>query len=293
MCKFILKTSSLLAFCVQINISEAQQWVYQDQDGVTLTFNYQISNVASDTSLTTSLVLNDPANTVTINWGTINLNSNNVRDTSALGAMLANMYSSLFNTYGIRSLNGYVVYVSRMVTAIADTMQTRQLRSLTFQSLCMYLTLSKAANRDLSATGNVNFTISENYFLGINSFSAEEDIIINIADFKQYLNNLKDTSTNEGIDYFLGALARETSPTLSMVEIRDRLDAYFNLGFRRYPTGGQCGCCGNYPGVCYLWSPACLIHDLACRFCIPKDFCGSDCKISSCKGNTISWYYWL
>jgi hypothetical protein len=45
----------------------------------------------------------------------------------------------------------------------------------------------------------------------------EEDEYINIPMFKSYLTTLKTTSTNPGIDYFLGALSNEISDSLNIV----------------------------------------------------------------------------
>lgn len=111
--------------------------------------------------------------------------------------------------------------------------------------------------------------------------------------FKSYLTTLKTTSTNPGIDYFLEALSNEISDSLNIVEITNRLNTYFNQTTARWPQGGECGCCGNYQGPCLLWSKICLIHDYQCQTCTPKWYCFKGCVPSSCKGNTISWYWWL
>jgi len=178
-----------------------------------------------------------------------------------------------------------------MLLAISDTIPSSKMRSLVFQSLCMYSTLSNAANRDNSGTGNINFSIIDSYINGSSSFSCEEDEYINIPMFKSYLTALKATSTDPGIDYYLGALANETSTSLNIVEITNRLNTYFNQA--RWPQGGECGCCGNYEGICLYWNKICLIHDYQCQTCTPSWYCFKGCVPSSCKGNTIAWYWWL
>ncbi len=162
----------------------------------------------------------------------------------------------------------------------------------------MFNTVSKAANRDINGSGNVNFTIMESYINGISSFSCEEDVFINIAGFKQYLTALKATSTNPGIDYYLGTLRDETAQSLNIVEITNRLETYFSSYYQdqvniAWPEGGECGCCGNYDGPCVYWSKICLMHDYECQTCSPSWFCFEGCVSSSCRGNTIAWYWWL
>lgn len=139
---------------------------------------------------------------------------------------------------------------------------------------------------------NLNSIINtDSYINGINSFSCEEDEYINIPMFKSYLNTLKNTSTDPGIDYFLGALSNVTTQTLNIVQITSRLNTYFASRFG-WPQGGQCGCCGNYQGPCLFWSKICLIHDYQCQTCTPRWYCFPGCVASSCSGNTISWYWW-
>ncbi len=151
------------------------------------------------------------------------------------------------------------------------------------------------AERDTNGSGNVDFTVFGGYENAINSFVCEQEIIINIIDFRNYLINRKQTDkSNVGIDYYLGALQNETAISLNQFEINQKLSFYFftTQGRAAWPQGGQCGCCGNYSGNCYYWSSACLAHDMACQQC-QHSWCFSGCVPSSCSGNTIAWYWWI
>jgi hypothetical protein len=270
------------------------RWVFDNPaDNITISFSYNLQNSGTDTSLTTSLLLEDHSNGASIDYGTLDLNDGNVRNKEVLGGTLASNYQSLANTYSARSLLKYTGQIEKMLTAVADTGSTEGLRSLVFQSLCMYNTLSKAPDRDIRQNGSVSFHVNDDYITGLSSFAVEEDTYIDIQGFKDYLNNLAATQQNEGIAYYLGALENVTDPKLNMLEITVKLQEYFTVHATLWPTGGQCGCCGNYSGPCYYWSKVCLAHDYACQSCSPSWFCFSGCKAGSCRGNVIAWYHWL
>lgn len=268
------------------------RWIYDNPaDGTTLTFTYSLQNDGTDTSLSTSLLLEDHKNGVTIDYGAFELNDGNVRNKEVLGATLLNKYQDLVTNYTTRTLQQYTGHVEKMLTVIADTAKPNIMRSLVFQSLAMYNTLSKGAGRDVRQNGNITFNVYDGYTTGLSSFSVKEDVYIDIPGFKDYLR--RQTQPNEGIEYYLGALENVTDPRLNMLEITMKLQEYFTAHAVLWPRGGQCGCCGNYSGPCYYWSEVCLAHDYACQSCSPRWFCFSGCKPTSCKNNTIPWYYWL
>ena len=52
----------------------------------------------------------------------------------------------------------------------------------------------------------------------------------------------------------------------------------------KYLYGTDYGCCGNYSGCCKFAHYTCYLHDIKCKCCEPKIFCGPSCrKDSSCK----------
>lgn len=279
---------------VSASLALEDHWVFNNPaDNITLTFSYNLHNSGTDTSLTASLLLEDHNNGASIDYGTFDLNDGNVRNKEVLAGTLAGSYQSLVNTYRTATLQKYTGQVEKMLTAVADTADTEGLRTLVFQSLCMYNTLSKAADRDIRQNGALSFHVNDDYITGLSSFAVEEDTYLDIRGFKDYLNNLAATQQNEGIEYYLGALENVRDPKLNMLEITVKLQEYFTIHATLWPQGGQCGCCGNYSGPCYYWSKVCLAHDYACQSCSPSWFCFSGCKAGSCRGNIIPWYYWL
>jgi hypothetical protein len=274
-------------------VMAGDQWFYTDPaTGITLTYSFTLSNSGTDTFLTTSLVLVDNSANLTVDYGIFNLDKNNVRDKDALGLIFANAYRNIYVTYGTTTLQTYSGLIEKMLTSIAATVDVQSMKSLKYQSLCMFNTLAKAVNRDIYQSGRVEFTVMEGYLRGLSSFSAEEDERLDIRNFKLFLASRRGTVPNEGIDYFLNAL-RSESGTLNMKQVTTKLDIYFTSTYGRWPQGGQCGCCGNYSGACWYWSSVCLVHDYQCQNCSPSWYCLPGCVASSCSGNTISWYWFL
>lgn len=284
----------LFAFVLlfQVKFGTAQ-WIYVDNN-VKVVYKYDLSYAEKDTSLSTSLTIEDADKNLTINYAAFQFNDQNIRNKEALTELLSGAYKNAAEKYGTTTLLQYAGYVDKMMDQISSTLEDRQLRSLVYQSLCIYHTLSKAPARDKEECGNVSFTIMDSYMNGLTAFSIEEDEFINIPQFKDFLKKLSQTQDNEGITYYLEALQNETAEVLNVVQITERLQTYFNeTKAARWPQGGQCGCCGNYSGPCYYWSKICLLHDYQCQTCTPRWYCLSGCVPSSCSGNTISWYWWI
>lgn len=271
----------------------AAQWIYVENN-VKVHFQYNLEGTETDTTLNTSLTVEDGENGLTIDYGDFAFNNENIRNQEALSALLSDACKNMTAKYGTGTLQKYTGYIEKMVNEIAEKLEDRQLRSLVYQSLCIYQTLSRAPVRDKDHCGNVPFTVMESYLNGLTAFSVEEDEYINIAGFKEFLRKLSGQQENEGITYYLEALKDETAEELNVVQITERLQAYFNsTRSARWPQGGQCGCCGNYNGPCLYWNKICLLHDYQCQTCTPRWYCLSGCVPSSCSGNTISWYWWL
>lgn len=47
-------------------------------------------------------------------------------------------------------------------------------------------------------------------------------------------------------------------------------------------NGSDCGCCGNYSGLCWLCNLACYVHDQTCTDCKPRWYCFSGCVPGPC-----------
>lgn len=279
-----------ISFSLIALLSNAQ-WIHDDiSSGIKFIYNYQLIVHRQDSSLDVNLKVVDSREPDTIDLGNILLNVQTVSSNDEQMLILKNKYSELVSSLGKQKLIDYSQPFANMISSIRDTISKRNELSYVYQALRMYYKVVKGSLRDNSPKQPVSFTIFGGFDIAICSFDVQEDLIFNIADVRNYLINRKATDRdNPGIDYYLNALSNETATTLSMKEINARLETLFA---GRYPQGGQCGCCFNYPGNCYYWNSICLAHDMACQRC-QWDACFGGCVPSSCSGNSISWYWFL
>jgi len=288
------KAILLAIFLSVFSYCQAQQWVYNDtKSNIKITFGYKLQLQEKDSALSVSVVIAD--NTQDYDYGSYYLNKNNVLNKDSLAAMLSASFRTFQEKYGAAVMSRHFQSFSLMMADKKSTLGSRDQHSFVYQGLLLFGSLLNAANRSQHTEQQVVFSPFEGYISAISAFSCEEEMIYNIAETKTYfLERQKWDKTNVGIDYYLGALRNETAVTLTLAEIRIRLERYFEeRDFTgRWPQGGQCGCCGNYSGNCYFWSLACLAHDAACQRC-QHSWCFSGCVPSSCSGNSISWYWYL
>jgi hypothetical protein len=278
-----------------IAMTQAQSISSSTTSGIEITFNYQKIITDRDSSLQINIVINDPLLSQPANYGIFTLNNRNILNRDSLAILLKAKYTVILGQFSYQTLLRHSRAIDQMVTNIRDTISQKSIRSFIFQGIFIFKSLFDGAKRDPNGTGNIDFTVFGGYENALNSFVCEQDIIINIADFRTYLINRKQTdSANVGIDYYLGALQNETATTLNQFQINQKLTTYFSQtqSYAAWPQGGQCGCCANYPGNCYYWSSICLAHDMACQQC-QYSWCFSGCVPSSCSGNTIAWYWWV
>lgn len=289
--KKIITKSLLLLVIINSNFCFSQ-WIYNDtKNGIKITYDYKLFVKDKDSSISVSLKIDDNISGKTFNYKTFDLNSSNVIDSLKLSNLLKSKYSIIFKEYGKQSISVHSKYLSDMVLSVKDTILPKHQRSFVYQGMFMFQSLLNGANRDLQNKGDVNFSIMGSYPVAMSSFVCAEEVNINIDNFKSYLIERKTwDKENEGINYYLGAL-ENYSGNKNMYEITNILISYFSSKIG-WPQGGQCGCCGNYAGDCYYWNAACLAHDMACQRC-QHSWCFSGCVASSCRGNTIAWYWWI
>lgn len=279
----------ILTLFLIVNKNVKGQWSYSDKT-VSVTYTYEINSNKGDTILNTSLTISDLVIQKTYNLGNFVFKMNNIRNKDSISNILSTQYQILKNQYGLSELINISSSVEKLLTQQVNILQQDQLRTLIYQALGIYNSLIKGSLRDHGS--GVIFTPSDSYIVGINTFSCEEEQLINVIDFINYLTIQKPIHPNDpGYDYFLNALQNEARSVLNIKELNAKVADYFNSSTGRWPQGGQCGCCGNYSGPCIYWSTICLIHDYQCQSCSPRWYCGPTCVASSCSGNTISWYW--
>lgn len=284
---YLIFTISL--FC--INQTNAQSWTFVDElSNIKLTYTYELKTLEKDSSLNINLSATDILNNFVFDYGSVLLDSKNVLNSYSLGKTLKSKYSEISKIISKQNMVIHHNILNKMIISLKDTLSERNQYSFVFQGLFMYLSILNGANRE---SQNLEFTVMDSYKLNLTSFVCQEDVSINIPEFLEYLNERKKwDKENAGIDYYLNTFKVSENISLNMTEITIKLDEYFREKNEDWPQGGECGCCANYSGPCIRWSQICLAHDMACQRC-QYSWCFPGCKPTSCRNNTISWYWFL
>jgi hypothetical protein len=155
-------------------------------------------------------------------------------------------------------------------------------------------TLSRS-NQDKS---DCNCTPHPSYFVEKTSFWCQEDYMVDTEKFTKaiiesglqlnskelevfkYLNKVKDTEKFVTIDKILEILEAKVT-FMNRVEtqylIANGVSTLSSSARTQGCTqGSDLGCCGNYSGCCWVWSFACLEHDVVCHAC-DRWHCGWGC----------------
>lgn len=180
-----------------------------------------------------------------------------------------------------------------MIDHVTTGLKTKEIKSLQVQGLFMSNSLLKATKRKLNSVNINNRSVQEDFtntvYEGFNremsSFDLNEDIILNIADFKSFIQSDPQNSLAKGGYVFSEILDSESGINLTLQELMIDIEQYKNnhpenidpVSRSWWPRGSDYGCCGNYRGPCYYWHPVCYIHDKMCTDCTPRWFCFSGC----------------
>jgi hypothetical protein len=137
--------------------------------------------------------------------------------------------------------------------------------------------------RNVHGSANYECTTYNGYIVGISPYYAKEDIIINVNDFKHYIQNIQVKVKKETADFIVEALSTLNDLEVDFKTLENLLDNTFSDRKKAFIlSGSDCGCCGNYEGQCWFASANCLVHDLICQSCKPRWFCFSGCKPTKC-----------
>lgn len=139
----------------------------------------------------------------------------------------------------------------------------------------------------LGDSPKLEITAYEGYITGLTPFRAKEDIILNISDFKSWLDTYSGNRlTARDIAYIKDKL--KGLKILSLSEYQNLVHTPLQEANRDDDDdcwilcGGDCGCCGNYEGQCYYANDICYVHDYLCESCEPAWFCLSGCQPTPC-----------
>lgn len=127
-----------------------------------------------------------------------------------------------------------------------------------------------ASNFSVPPVGDI--TPYEGYLASLTPFYAQEEIRIYLVPFRNWLDTGPDRLLVQDIE----AIKSEIPSTGWMT-----YKTYFAIPWGNLLEGGDCGCCGNYEGVCWYASYWCYLHDFLCQEC-QYVACFSGCEETPC-----------
>ncbi|TAE13349.1 MAG: hypothetical protein EAZ47_05300 [Bacteroidetes bacterium] len=167
-------------------LSGKAQWSFKDtKNGIEVDYNFQKFVVRNDTSIYVDIVITDKQIAQPVNYGGFLLNSRNIFDKDSLSNMLKEKYFQIVSDYGTETILRHGIFVEQMILAVKDTLSPRNRHSLVFQGLNIFKSLLDGAKRDILSNGKVEFHVFGGFLNALNSFTCEEEVMINIAN----LNN--------------------------------------------------------------------------------------------------------
>lgn len=283
---FILAT---LLFSFALNIS-AQEYNFSDNEkNIQIKYNYNLENIGSENNLSVNLVVIEEG--TEYNYGTLNLNSKNLTNANELSGILSKNYLSNLKSKKHETVLRHSASIDKMAMSLKNEKTFEEQHAYNYQGYFIFKSIFDGAKRDKKKNGQITFTPYDGFIKAISSFVCEEDIVFNVNDMNNFLLvKKKSDPENVGVDYYLNALKGYYANEITFKEVNQRLSNSFSSS--KWPSGGACGCCGNYSGPCVFWSSVCLAHDMACQQC-QHSWCFSGCVASSCSGNTMAWYFFI
>jgi hypothetical protein len=180
-----------------------------------------------------------------------------------------------------------------MAYYISDSISGNTLKAELFQVLFYHNSILKSIKRFNSGSDSCYCTSYAGYVAGLSSFHCNQDIIVHVSSFKNYLQDSIALLQRYNVEYLIGYLENYPKDQISFDEVFNKI--YSESGgyrvnpiFTPFPcpwiSGGDCGCCGNYQGPCVLCAIICYIHDYQCwvQDCKPRWFCFRECQSTPC-----------
>ncbi len=235
-------------------------------------------------------------------------------DRTTLGKSIADQITAkqaiLKNKFDLAEIKKLVTTMDDMVNFVTRNMKIEELKSLSTQGLFMSNSLIKSVHRRIvssafsaSTAGNPivgttaqsdsnNTATSNSVYEGFNrelsSYTLEEDLVVNVAYLKNYINSNTAYAQEKGFLFVRDILNTYSQTSVTVYKLEEDIINYTannpnkfegtvsSRGFA-WPIGSSHGCCGNYSGPCMFWHPVCHLHDALCSNCSPRWFCLSGC----------------
>lgn len=192
--------------------------------------------------------------------------------------------------------------INSLLYQIEELEQTRgseYLHNELNQGIFFYLSSFQTLNRFYVKSNNLNSelglecTTNGAYVVGLAPFVAQEDVHFDVKDLRNTVSGItkSDKISVDELNVVKEVLAKLDVNTINLIDLQQLITADIArhvkgsasaraaIGFLQ---GGDCGCCGNYSGMCWFSSTYCFLHDAACQTCTPSWYCLSGCKPTRC-----------
>jgi hypothetical protein len=198
---------------------------------------------------------------------------------------------SLKNVISSSNVEKYSTLTDSMAYYISDSIPPDTLKRELFQVLFFHNSILKSIKRFNNGADSCYCTSYMGYVTGLTSFECNQDIIVNVTVFKDYLEDSINLLQRYNVEYLIEYLENYSKDEISYDEIFIKIyeesgGVRINPIFIPFPcpwlSGEDCGCCGNYQGPCIMCAIICYIHDFQCQNCKPKWYCLRGCKPTPC-----------
>lgn len=180
--------------------------------------------------------------------------------------------------------------VQDLIDQYGNTHEAEEMKRDEVLGLFYYVSIFKMIdryNKELTSNklASLKCTTYNGYIVGLSPYFAKEDIIINKKMAIAYLSGNPSKLTKQKANIIVDLLKAYNRENFTLLELESLLDVKYHeksTTLRVLLEGGDCGCCGNYSGHCWMTSIYCWEHDMLCQSCTPRWFCFSGCKPTPC-----------
>ena len=200
---------------------------------------------------------------------------------------------SLVGVYSATQITFFNTAFQSWASKLDTTLTTAQFENEEYEHWYFHNSILKILMRQI-VTRTCECEEYKGYIVNKAVFQCEQDIIVSITDLLSFATDslAKLTNTTAGQNFY-NYLHAETMTHVSFHEMKIRFNQIYNAdssGLRMalplcfWLQGTDCGCCGNYSGVCWYCSMLCFYHDYACwkSKCKPRALCFRGCQTTPC-----------
>jgi hypothetical protein len=250
------------------------------RDAIKISYTAQTLNVT-----TFSFSIIDTSNGVSFSVQNFSFSISDTISKINIGKNVENIINATSQIYTSQTIDSFSSKIDIMCETATHTLTANQLKKPDVQGLFISRAMIKALKRRVqSGYDSITCKTHEGFIRNMNSYVCEEDLYLNVQNFISYINANTPISIQKGGNYVLAVLSDESANEISFSRLKEKLAIYFEntQPNKLWPSGHDCGCCGNYDGPCLFWSVNCLAHDYMCQTCSPSWFCLPGCQPTPC-----------